>query len=91
MMEGISNEVLKRYIETREKIDDQINAIAVFTSLLSYYKECTSDLTQVDLYTFGYVNEMLNEKVMDIMDELDEFLPLWDAKAAVQGEETELQ
>jgi len=85
-MDEIGNETLQRYVTSREKIDRDIDFIMAFTSLLSQYKDCSGDEVLVDLYSIGYVNQMLHSKVLDIMEELDGFLPLWDAQQATVEE-----
>ncbi len=84
--DNISNETLQRYIQSREKIDRDIDFIMAFTSILSQYKDCSGDEVLVDLYSLGYVNQMMHGKVLDIIEELDHFLPLWDAKGVVMKE-----
>jgi len=79
----VSHEVLKHYIASRDKIDRELSSIMAFTSLLSQYKDCSGDEVFVDIYSLGYVNAMLHSKACDILEELDLFLPLWDAKVAV--------
>jgi len=79
----IDKATLQRYIQSREKIDKDIDFIMVFTAILSQYKECAGDTFLVDLYSIGYVNQMMHGKILDIIEELDLFLSLGDAMGAV--------
>ena len=89
LINGISHDALKRYVDVRRKIDKDIDFIMVFTSILSQYKVCSDDELLVDLYSIGYVNQMLHDKVLDIIEELDKFLLLGEAMRVVMEEATE--
>ena len=90
LTDSLSQETLQRYITSREKIDQEIDFILAFTSVISQYKDCSGDAFLVDLYALGYFNAMLHSKVHDIIDTLDDFLPLLEAKQAVIGEENKV-
>lgn len=81
MDKGMSYEVGKKYIAMRAKVDESIKVIAAFTSLLSHYKESSGDAINVDLYSLGYVHEVLHSTVWDIMEELERFMPVEDIDA----------
>lgn len=83
LTDSLNQETLQRYITSREKIDREIEFILTFTSLISQYKDCSGDEFLLDIYALGYFNAMLHSKVHDIIDTLDDFLPLLDAKQAV--------
>ena len=82
-MNGMSQDNLQRYLVMREKVDAQLNEIQVMSCLLGYYKGCCQDNIGVDLHALGHVHVTMHRQVLDIAEELEVFLSLYDAKVAM--------
>ena len=79
----ISDDTLRRYIKSREKIDKDIDLIIAFTNLLSQYKDCSGDELLIDIYSIGYINQMMHGRALDLIEELEGFISLGEAMGAV--------
>ena len=85
----ISPEMLQAYLTAREKIDRQINQLLIYTNLLRQYKDCSGDEVLVEMYAIGEVNDRLHSQLLDITDELDDFLPVWEVMKVVNRDPTQ--
>ncbi|VAX06248.1 hypothetical protein MNBD_ALPHA03-1461 [hydrothermal vent metagenome] len=65
-------------------IDPELKFILSFSHLLSQYQECSCDPMWVDPYALGYFHQLLHAKVLDVMEALDVFLPLHQARQAME-------
>ena len=83
----IDQTTLQRYLTYREVIDEDIDFIMGLTSLLSQYQDCGGSHYHLDLNALGIFNAMLNSRVQNILENLENFLPLQEVKGVVcEGE-----
>ena len=76
--------MLENYVKSRKRIDQQLQPLLNFTSLLNQYKDCAGDEVFVEMAAIGEVNGMLHHHLQLITDALDEFLPLWEVMAVIE-------
>ena len=88
LINHLNPEALQLCLTAREKIDREIEFIIATTSLLSQYQDCGGDSMYLDVNALGFFNALLNSKVHDIMDILEELLSLLEIKNAIRELET---
>lgn len=84
-MDGISPEVLYRYVEMRHKVDVQANSIYSLTSVLALLETCGNDRIDVDPVALGKINQMLNTNILNIWEILDDFIYLVQAQSELDS------
>ena len=85
MIEGISHEVLCRYVTTRQKIDTELQIIYSLSHLLASFGENAADANlELDLDALGQVHQIINTGVLNISEMLDDFIYLVEAKEHIK-------
>jgi len=83
-VEGISPELLHRYLVVRCKIYADANSIFGITSMLALLSRCGNDKIKVDPVALGKINQMLNTNILNIWEILDEFIYMVQAQAELE-------
>ena len=84
-IEGVSNKVLHRYVEMRQRIDVEANSIYSITSMLALIETCGDDKAEVDPVALGKINHLLNKNILNIWEILDDFIYIVQAKLELEG------
>lgn len=84
MIEGIDKELLRRYVETRDRIDQSKKTIYAISSILAVYKHVDDACPEIDAYALGHVNQLMNKAILDVWEALDDFIPIVSARLALQ-------
>lgn len=71
---GLPPDHLRRYRAARARIDPEIRLIHSLTALLAKFEEFDRDRVTVDPVALGVVHSRLEQSVLAIWRELDEFL-----------------
>ena len=80
-IKGISREMLRRYVEMRQKIDVDAAVIQNITSMLALLVNCSDDHPDFDPVALGQVNRMMNTNILNIRETLDDFIYIVRARA----------
>jgi len=80
-LEGLNDEWLKRYVETRHRIDTEANSIFNITSMLTLLETNGDDKIEVDPVALGNINQMLNKNILNIWEILDDYIYIVHAKS----------
>ena len=80
-IKGISREMLQSYVEMRQKIDADADAIQSITSMLALLENCGDDCPDFDPVALGQVNRMMNTNILNIRETLDDFIYIVRARA----------
>ena len=86
-IEGISAELLHRYVETRRRIDLEANSIFSLTSILTLLENCGDDKIEVDPVALGKISQMLNKNILNIWEILDDFIYIVQAQSVLDESE----
>ena len=80
MIKGIDKDHLRRYAEMRHKIDVDQELIYAISSILAMLKRLDDDRLLIDPTALGHVNKLMNNAVMNIWEELNNFIHIADAE-----------
>ena len=83
-LEGLDVQWLQRYVEMRDKFDQQANSIFAITSLLEIFETCGDDKIEVDPVALGKIYHMLNKNILNIWEILDDFIYIVQAKSELE-------
>ena len=83
----ISTEWIRRYVETRRRIDAEANSIFSITSMLGLLETNGDDKIEVDPVALGNINQMLNKNILNIWEILDDFIYIVHAKSVLEESE----
>lgn len=83
-LEGINPELLRRYLEARQRIDTEANSIFAITSMLALMVRCGDDKIEVVHVALGKINQLLNTHILNIWEILDGFIYLVRARAVLE-------
>ena len=86
-LEGISTECLKRYVETRGRIDIEANNIYAVTSIVTLLECCSDDTLNIDPIALGKIHQTLNKNILNIWEILDDFIYIVQARTLIEGME----
>ena len=81
MIEGINEDILRRYVAMRHRIDVEADAIQGITSMLALLENCGDDCPDFDPVALGQVNRMMNTNILNIRETLDDFIYIVRARA----------
>lgn len=73
-IEGISAEMLSRYVEMRKHIDAEAKTVYCLSSMLALLQQCGDDRIEVDPVALGHINEMISRGMLNIQEMLDDFI-----------------
>ena len=80
-LEGLNVEWLRRYVETRHRIDAEANSIFTITSMLALLETNGDDKIEVDPVALGNINQTLNKNILNIWEILDDYIYTVHAKS----------
>lgn len=83
-IEGVSNKVLHRYVEMRQRIDIEANSIYAVTSLIALLEGCGDDTLNIDPVALGKIHQILNTNILNIWEILDDFIYIVQAKLELE-------
>ncbi len=81
---GISPELLRRYVEMRQKIDVETSIVFSITSMLALLETNGNDRIEVDPVVLGKINQLLNTKILNTWEIMDDFIYLVQARAELE-------
>lgn len=81
MIKGIDEDMLRRYVAMRHRIDVEADAIQGITSMLALLEHCGDDCPDFDPAALGQVNRMMNTNILNIRESLDDFIYIVRARA----------
>lgn len=81
--------MVRRYLEVRKKIDENAKMISSISSVLSLVGDAGEDTIGVDPYALGYLNHIINRDIYRILETLDDFVHILDAKMTIEEVEDE--
>lgn len=84
MESEISPQVLRRYVEIRHIIQQDIKTLHALSSVMAMFKEMHDDKVVIDPQAIGRVYELMNHAVSNIWEKLDDFIPLTSAELALE-------
>lgn len=84
MIEGINVEMLRRYVEMREKFETEAKTIESLASLLALLQDCGDDRLTVNPVALGYVHTIIEQSILNIWEQLDNFIYLVEARQALE-------
>ena len=87
---GISPELLRRYVEMRQKLDLEANTIQSISSMLALLETCGDDSLNVDPVALGKVSQGINRNILNIREILDDFIYIVQAKLELEQQESKL-
>ena len=73
-IEGISVEMLCRYVEMRKRIDAEAKTVYCLSSMLALLQQSGDDRIEVDPVALGHVNGMISHSMLNIQEMLDDFI-----------------
>ena len=85
-IEGVTPEVLERYVRARKAIGNHADRIVAISHLLALLEHCDG-VIEVDPSALAVVGDMLDQDICDIQEQLDEFIFPSDAEEAVSESE----
>jgi len=86
-LDGISTQVLIRYVDMRQKLDSEANSIFAVSSMLAQFEKCGDDRVEVDPVALAKVHQMMNDNILNIWEILDDFIYLVQAKLELEKRE----
>ena len=83
-IKGISHDLLRQYVEMRQKIDVETSVVFSITSMLALLETNGNDRIEVDPVALGKINQFLNTKIMNTWEILDDFIYLVQARSELE-------
>jgi hypothetical protein len=83
-VEGISAEMLCRYVEMRKSLDTEAKTILSLSSILALLQHCGDDKIEVDPVILGHVNESISTSILNIREILDNFIYIAQAQLELE-------
>ena len=80
MIDGIDEKLLRRYVEIRRIIHQDIKTLHALSSIMGTFKEINAGKVSIDPHAIGRVSELMNDSVLTIWEKLDDFIPLTNAE-----------
>ncbi|MBN4080181.1 hypothetical protein JYT31_00815 [Beggiatoa alba] len=86
MIEGISHPMLCHYVAIRQKIDAECQLIYSLSHLLaSFEKYAVDGSMDLDPLALGHVHQIINNSVLNIGEQLDDFIYLHKARESIDN------
>ena len=89
MIEGIENNLLRKYVETRRKIHQDKKTIYAISSIFAIFSNMDNDRVVVDPHALGHLNELMSTAVLNMWETLDDFIPIVRAELCLNELEKE--
>lgn len=80
MITGISEEMLRRYIKMREKVSIEAKTIQSLANLLALFQQFSDDTIEIDPYSLGYAQGLIEQSILNILEMLDDFIYIVEAQ-----------
>lgn len=87
MIEGISEDMLRRYVKMREKVSVEANAIQSLSNLLGLFQQFGDDTIEVDPFSLGYSQSLIERSILNILEFLDDFIYIIEAQNVIETPE----
>lgn len=83
-IKGISHDLLRQYVEMRQKIDIETSIVFNITSLLALLETSGNDRIEVDPVALGKICQLLNTKILNTWEIMDDFIYLVQARTELE-------
>jgi len=83
-VEGISREVLERYLEARKEIAKRADRIVAVVHLMGLLKHSGDDTVEVSPSALATIGDIIDSDICSIQEQLDEFIYILDAEEALE-------
>ncbi len=84
MIKGMDSETIRRYAETRKKVDENADLIICISSVFSTFEEWPDDRIEISPFALGKLNDLMTLYSCRILSALEEFASVRDAKEIVE-------
>lgn len=84
MIKGVSGEMLRNYVDMRQKVDIEAKTIHSLANLLALLQHCGDDRIQIDPIALGYVQSLIERSILNIWEMLDDFIYIVEARQMVE-------
>lgn len=84
-VDTLAPDVLKRYVKTRNKVDEEIEAIQAITRILALLKHYDEGEHLIDFNAVGQIAEILDRHATNIWEVLDDFISIAFAEHELAG------
>ena len=80
MIKGVSKEMLRCYVDMRQKVDAEAETIQSLANLLALFRQCGDDKIHVDPVALGHVHSLIESSFLNIWEMLDNFIYIVEAR-----------
>lgn len=84
MIKGINKDMLRRYVEMRQKLDAEAETIQSLASLLALFRFCGDEELRIDPLALGHVHQLMERSILNIWEMLDDFIYIVEARRVVE-------
>ena len=84
MIKGVSEDMLRCYVDMRQKVDTEAKTIQSLASLLALLQQCGDDRIQIDPVALGYVQSLIEQSILNIWEMLDDFIYIIEARRMLE-------
>jgi hypothetical protein len=87
LVQGVTPEVLQRYLEVRSNVDDRANRIYLVSKILSHLEDCDEEAEGMGIWALPILAEMIQSDIARIVAGLNYFIPTLEAQAVLEQSE----
>lgn len=80
LIDTLPHDLLQKYVTLRQNIDTHADAIRNLANLVAVLEQCNADYVHIDTLALGYVHRLIVVHSLDILEALDTFINVDDAK-----------
>lgn len=84
-IEGISNPMLKKYVQTRMEMAAKAESVLNLTYLISLLERCDQDTIPINPKVLAFFADRINSEVHGLIEQLDQFIYILDAENQLDG------
>ena len=84
MIKNINISVLQRYVEMRDKVDNEAETIQSLSSMLALLQYCGDDRVKMDPVALGKIHSMIETSILNIWEFLDDFIYIIEARQVLE-------
>ncbi len=84
MIKGVSENMLRSYVDMRQKVDIEAKTIYSLANLLALLQQCGDDRIHIDPIALGYVQSLIERSILNIWEMLDDFIYIVEARRMVE-------
>lgn len=84
MLSEFSRDRLQHYVWMREKIDAEIKLIRSLSTMMGKFEQFEQDKMEIDPVALGTIHQKIEQSILEIWHQLDDFLLVNNAKAALE-------